>query len=102
AEVNAGTTLNLGVLTTGNAGIALATGTSPGSRVASSATAGLASLSLISGTTYRVSLNYNTGASVSGNVNIQLFSEPVGLLDATLLGSVSFDNVKLTTHLLTQ
>lgn len=102
AEVDAGTTLNLGVLTSGNAGIALATGTSTGSRIASSATVGLASLSLISGSTYRVSVSYDTGSSVSGNVNVQLFSEPVGLLDANLLGSISFDNVKLSTHLLTQ
>lgn len=102
ADIDAGATLGLGVLTTGNAGIALGTGTSTSSRIASSATLGLASLDLIQGTTYRVSVSYETGNTVSGNLFIHLFSEPVGLLTANLQGSMSYDNIDVSTHLLTQ
>lgn len=102
ADIDAGTTLGVSVLTSGNAGIALGTGTSIASRIASSATVGLASINLIQGTTYRVSVSYQTGNTVSGNLFIHAFSEPVGLLTANLLGSISYDNIELSTHLLTQ
>jgi hypothetical protein len=101
-DVDAGTTLGLSLLTSGNAGIALATGSSTGSRVASSRTAGLANLELISGTAYRMTINHTTGASVSGNINIHLFTEPTGLLSANLIGGLSFSNVRLSSRLANQ
>lgn len=101
ADIDANSALALSVLTSGNAGISLATGTSKGSRLADSIT-GLPTLTLLSGTQYHVKLEYQTGASVSGNIFLHLFSEPSGLLGASLLGAVNFDNVSLHTYLLTQ
>lgn len=102
ADIDAGATLGLSVLTSGNAGVALATGSGISSRVASSKTAGLATLTAIGGSAYRVSLSYETGNTVSGNLNIHLFSEPVSILTVNLLTAISFDNIQLTTHLVTQ
>ncbi len=101
ADVNAGAALNLAVLTSGNAGVALSTGPTDPSRVASSNQPG-AVINLLNGTTYRVTVEYTTGASVSGTIHTHLFAEPNGLLTAQLLGTVAFDNVTLTTHLVNQ
>lgn len=101
ADIDAGSVLAASVLTSGNAGIALATGNSRASRLVSS-TGGTATLTLLGGTNYRLKLEHNTGASVSGNIFVQLFGEPNELLTANLVGSVSFDNVALHTYLLTQ
>lgn len=98
-DVDAGTTLAPSVLTGGNIGIALATGSSEAARLASS-TAGSSALTLVSGTNYRVTLDYDTGATVSGTVHVHLFAEPAGVLTADLLGNVAFDNVGLATRLL--
>ncbi|WP_423927125.1 Ig-like domain-containing protein [Dokdonella sp.] len=101
ADIDVGAVLAVNVLTSGNAGIALATGNSKASRLASS-TAGSATISLLSGTTYRVSLEYQTGASVSGTIFVHLFGEPTGLVTANLFSTIGFDNVGLDTYLLTQ
>lgn len=101
ADIDAGGVLNAGLLTSGSVGIAMATGSSPASRLVSSV-AGTGVLSVLGGNTYRLSVEYVTGSSVSGNINVHLFAEPSGVLTANLLGSVDFDNVFLTTHLLTQ
>ncbi|HET9034196.1 MAG TPA: Ig-like domain-containing protein [Dokdonella sp.] len=101
ADIDASSVLTANVLLGGNVGIAISTDISKASRVVSS-TSGTATLSLLSGTTYRVSVEYVTGASVSGNIFVQLFGEPNGLLGVNLLSAVSFDNVTLHTYLLTQ
>ncbi len=101
ADVNANALLGLSLFTSGNAGVALSTSAASGSRVVSSIQPG-ATLTLLNGTTYRVSVEYTTGASVSGNIHTHLFAEPSGLLTAQLAGSVAFDNVTLTTHLVNQ
>ena len=101
ADIDAGGILDVNVLNSGNVGIALATGSTPATRVASS-NAGGGVLTLLGGTSYRLSIEFVTGGTVSGNIWPQLYAEPSGLLTANLLGSVSFDNVVLTTHLLTQ
>ncbi|MEZ5460452.1 Ig-like domain-containing protein [Dokdonella sp.] len=100
-DVDAGSTLAASVLTSGNIGIALATDNSIASRLVST-TAGTGVLTLLGGTSYRLELEYETGPTVSGNIHVQLFAEPSGLLTANLLGSATFDNVGLTTQLLTQ
>jgi hypothetical protein len=101
ADIDAGSVLAANVLTSSNAGIALATGTSVASRVATSAS-GAGVLTLLGGTNYRLTLDYLTGATVSGNINVQLFTEPAGLLTANLLGTITFRNITLTTRLITQ
>ncbi len=100
-DIDAGEVLGANVLTSGNLGVALASAGSPGSRVCSSL-GGTAVLSLLGGTNYRLTLDCQTGDSVSGNVFVHLFGEPTGLVTANLLGSARFDNVSLSTHLLTQ
>lgn len=100
-EIDAGEVLGANVLTSGNLGVTLATAGSTGSRVCSSV-GGTAVLSLLSGTNYRLELECQTGGTVSGNVFVHLFGEPTGLVTANLLGSARFDNVALSTHLLTQ
>lgn len=101
ADIDAGGVLNAALLTNGSVGIAMATDSSPTSRLASSL-AGTGVLSVLGGNTYRLSIEYVTGSSVSGNINAHLFAEPSGVLTANLLSSVDFDNVVLSTHLLTQ
>lgn len=101
ADIDAGSVLTASVLSSSNAGIALATGNAIGSRVASSSI-GSPTLTLLSGTTYRVKIEYLTGPTVSGEIFLHLFTEPSGLVTTNLLGSISFDNVALNTYLLTQ
>ena len=101
ADIDAGSVLALSVLTSGNAGIAMATGVGKAARLSAS-TSGSATLTVLSGNTYRLKIEYMTGASVSGNIFLHLFAEPSGLVGANLLGSVDFDNVSLHTYLLTQ
>jgi len=97
AEVTTSGLLDLNLLQAGNAGIALASGST---RVASSVNANSVTLSLLSGSTWRVQLGYDTGASVSGDIGVHLFAEPNGLLTASLLSSLSFDNVTLSSRML--
>lgn len=99
ADVTTTSVLDLPVLYTGNVGIGLARSAT---RVASSATSDTVTIGLLQGSTYRVQLVHDTGATVSGNLGVHLFAEPVGLLTANLLGTVSFDNVTLDSRALNQ
>ncbi len=92
ADVNASTPLGAALLQSSGVGIALtANGT-----VVSSTTSTPGIVSLLSGTNYQVQLTFQTGASApSGNIGIQLFDQPGGLLTANLLSSVTFSNVTL-------
>ena len=101
ADINAGAVLTANVLSSGNLGIALATGTTPASRLATSAV-GTPTITLLGGTTYRVSITHTTTTTPAGTIHIQLFGEPTGLLTADLLGAATFDNVTLSTFLTTQ
>lgn len=101
-DVDANVLLGAGVLTSGNVGVALATSNTVASRVASSATGAPVTLTLLSGTRYRITLTHETNASVSGNVFIHLFAEPGGVLSANLLSAITFDDVALASQLLTQ
>jgi len=99
-DVNAGDVLSLGLLSDTDVGVAFRSGSSV---VGSSATAmpGAISLSLLSGDTYRLTFAYDTGASVSGNVDIVLFDQPSNLLTASLIGGVGFGNVGLNVGAIT-
>ncbi|NCT68238.1 MAG: hypothetical protein GXC76_11455 [Rhodanobacteraceae bacterium] len=99
ADITTSGALDLNLLQAGNAGVALARGAT---RLASSTTSGTVTLNLLSGSTYRLTMTHDTGASVSGNIGIHLFTEPSGLLSANLLGSVSYSNVTLSSRLLNQ
>ncbi|HEX4412707.1 MAG TPA: Ig-like domain-containing protein [Lacipirellulaceae bacterium] len=92
ATVDANTPLNVGLLSSAQAGIALTRGTT---ELASTRNATLLELSLLSGTSYKLTLVYETGATASGNIGVKLFSNPQNLLTANLLSSVSFSNVTL-------
>lgn len=101
ADIDAGALIDTSTLTSGNAGIALATGDSSASRVGSTS-GGAGLLTLVGGSIYRLSLEVVTGASVSGTIHPHLYSEPANLLSAGLLDTVKFDNVLVTTHLIDQ
>ena len=92
AVVDAGTPLSLGVLSSGQVGVALTRGTT---ELASTRDASLLQLSLLSGTRYNLALVYQTGASVSGNIGVKLYANPQNLLTTDLLSSVTFSNVTL-------
>ncbi|MEO6688380.1 MAG: hypothetical protein ABIS07_12315 [Dokdonella sp.] len=100
ANVDTGGPLSAVALGSANVGISLRSGATV---LSSSATApaALVDLSLLSSTNYRLKLIYDTGASVSGNVDVQLFDLPQGLLTANLLGSVSFGGVSLNVGAIT-
>lgn len=99
-DVDAGELLDLGLLSDTGVGIALRSGSTV---IASSTTAApaLVNLSLLGGTVYRLTLVHDTGASVSGNVDVALFDQPAGLLTANLIPGVSFDNVGLNVGAIT-
>jgi len=99
ADVTPSGLLDLGLLHSGNVGLALAAGSG---RVASTATSSSVTLDLLGGSTYRLKLEYDTGPTVSGNIGIHLFTEPSGLLSASLLSSIAFSNVTLSSHMLNQ
>ena len=93
-HVDTGTTLDLGVLASGNFGIALRSGTDT---LASTATAPpqLISLVPVSGTTYMLTLLFDSNDTTAGAIDVQLFAEPQGLIGASLLTSVTFSAVAL-------
>lgn len=95
ADIDTGVPLNVGLLNTGNAGLAL---TSAGSPLAttSNAASGIVSLALLDGTTYHLTLTYDTGASASGNIGVRAFATPQNLVTANLINSVTFHNVTLS------
>lgn len=94
ADLDAGVPLDVGVLNGSNAGLALTNGISVLASTANAAP-GIVSLTLLSGTTYRLSLQYDTGAVASGGIGIELFSVPQNLVTAHLLTAVSFSNITL-------
>ena len=98
-DVDAGRVLDVGILTSGNAGIAI---TRAGTRLASSAISSNVTLALLSGNSYRLQLTYETAGAVSGNIGVDLFAEPGALLTAALAQSVSFSNVTLDNRLINQ
>lgn len=99
-NVDAAEVLDLGLLADTGVGIALRSGTTV---LASTATAApsLVNLSLLGGNLYRLTLVYDTGASVSGNVDITLFDQPSGILTASLIPGVSFSGVGLNVGAIT-
>jgi hypothetical protein len=94
ANVDVGSVLSAGVLASANVGLALG---KPGNFFLSTATAADASVNvgLLSGTTYRVTLAYDTGNTASGNIEIALLAQPQNLVTANLLTAATFDNVSL-------
>ena len=95
ADITSSQPLTLSLLSTGNAGIAL-TGSS--GTLASTANGDPSQIGLtpIDSNTTEVTLQFTTGAvPPSGNIGIQLFAQPNGVLNGDLLQSVSFDNVTL-------
>ncbi|MEO7199116.1 MAG: Ig-like domain-containing protein [Dokdonella sp.] len=99
ATLDTGATLTLGALSSGNGGIALANG---GTRLAASTSSSNVSLDLISGTAYQLTLVYQSGTAVSGNIGIQLFNEPTGVLSANLLNGLAFDDIQLDVRAINQ
>ena len=99
-DIDAGELLGLGALSAANVGIALR---SEGSVLSASTTAAaeLVSLNPLDGTAYRLTLIHDTGASPSGDIDIQLFNQPQGLLTLDLLASISFGNVTLNAGAIT-
>jgi len=93
-DVDAGTTLDVSQLAAGNFGIALRSGTTT---LASSATAPgqLVSVVWTSGTTYTLTLEFDSTAAATGAIDVQLFAEPQGLIGISLLPSVVFSAVTL-------
>lgn len=98
ADVDVGGLLSVSVLGNGNAGIAIGNG----STILASSRNGSPLIQLLSGTTYRVTLDYDAPAGVSGPLQAILLTEPSGVVTANLLTSVSFDNVSLYKHLTVQ
>ncbi|GAA0709212.1 hypothetical protein [Dokdonella soli] len=99
-DINSGGSLGLGTLATTNVGIALRSGaTVLGS--STTAPAQLVSLAPVNGTTYHLTLIYDTGPTVSGNVDIQLFDLPQNQLTANLMPTVTFSNVTLNVGAIT-
>lgn len=99
ADINAGSVLGLSLINGQGVGSALVSGTT---RLSSSTSSSLVALNLLGGNLYELSLTYETGPTVSGNVGIDLFYEPSSVLSANLLGAVDFTNVRLETRLLNQ
>ncbi len=93
-DVDASVPLNVGVLNSANAGIALTQGTTV--LAATGTTGSIVSLTLLNGTRYKLTLAYDTGAAVSGNIGVQLFAKPQNLVTANLLTGISFTNVTLS------
>ena len=99
ANVDVGGVLGAGVLANSNAGLGLGSNGAISFTTASGASGDI-SVSLLSGTTYHVTLSHNTGSSVSGNVTVALLAEPQNLVSANLLSAVTFSNVTLSSSAL--
>lgn len=93
ADVDAGEVLGPGAMSSGNAGLALTNGAAV---LASTADTVGVSLDLVGGTTYRITLAYDTGAVATGNIGLRLFAEPQNLTSSNLLSAVTFSNVSLS------
>ena len=94
ADVDTGASLDAASLGAGNVGIALRSG---GATLASTATAPaqLVSLQPLGGTSYRLSLQFDSNDATSGAIDVELFALPQGLIGATLRTDVAFANVTL-------
>ena len=94
ADVDPDSLLSASVLAADGVGIAL-TGAG-GTTLASNIDGHLLTLSLLSGTDYRLVIQFLTGAvAPTGDIGIRLFDTPTALASATLLDSVTFRNVTL-------
>jgi hypothetical protein len=95
ADVNVSSVLTLNALASSGVGISLLNGS--GTTLASSTTAAPAfvNLTLLSGTTYQLTLDYQATAAATGNIGISLFDAPTNLVTATLFGSATFSNISL-------
>lgn len=95
ADITSSQPLTLSLLSTGNAGIAL-TGSSGTLASTANADPSQIGLTVIDSNTTQVTLQFTTGAvAPSGNIGIQFFAQPNGVLNGDLLQSISFDNVTL-------
>ncbi|HEY0233303.1 MAG TPA: Ig-like domain-containing protein [Dokdonella sp.] len=94
AHVDAGTALDVGLLGSGNIGLALRAGSLT---LSSTATAPpqLISLLPLGGTQFQLSLTFDSPDTVSGNVGIQLLGTPDDLIGVSLLPAVTYSNVTL-------
>jgi len=94
AHIDAGTTLDLGVLGTGNVGLALQAGPLT---LSSTATAPpqLITLLPLGGTQFQLSLAFDSPETVSGNIGVQLLATPDNLIGLALLPAVTYSNVTL-------
>lgn len=94
ATVDTGTPLDIGLLASGNFGLALGSG---GTTLASTASAPpqLVDLQPVGGTTYQLTLLFDSGDTTTGAIDVQLFAEPQQLIGATLFSSVTFGTVTL-------
>lgn len=94
ADVDAGTVLDIGVLSGGNFGLAITSGDSTLASTATSPPA-LVDLQPLFGTTYRVTLQFDATDATTGTVGVALFAEPDQIIGVSLLPSVVFGNVTL-------
>lgn len=94
ARVGVTGVLDLGVLGSGNVGLALRAN---GTTLASTKTAPpqLITLGTVGVNEYEVTLRHDVTAPVEGGVDIQLLGTPSGLLSANLLGSATYKRVWL-------
>ena len=99
-DIDSGELLGLSALAAANVGISLR---SAGAVLGASTTApaDLVSLNPLGGTAYRLTLVYDTGASPSGDIDIQLFNQPQGLLTLDLVPDITFGNVTLNAGAIT-
>ncbi|MEO7430537.1 MAG: hypothetical protein ABIR62_00530 [Dokdonella sp.] len=88
-DIDVGRPIGLDVLGAANVGIALRSGLNVLS-ASTTAAAPLVTLDLLHDTDYRLKLVYDTGATVNGNVGLELFNLPEGLLTVDLLASTTF------------
>jgi len=94
ADVDPDSLLSASVLAADGVGIAL-TGAG-GATLASNIDGHLLTLSLLSGTDYRLVIQFITGAvAPTGDIGIRLFDTPTALASASLLTSVTFRDVTL-------
>jgi hypothetical protein len=99
-DIDVGGVVDLDVLGLADVGIALRSGNTVLS-ASTTAAAPLVNLDLLDGSNYRLKLVYDTGATVNGDVNLQLFNLPQGLLTINLLASTTFANIKLNVGAIT-
>jgi hypothetical protein len=97
ADVSVSSLVTLSALTGSGVGISLLANGTGGPTVASTLTAGpsFVHLTLLSGTTYQLTLGYSATGAETGNIGISLFDSPSSLLTANLFGTAVFSHVSL-------